>query len=462
MFVPFFSAFVLMSLAGCAMHAATGVTDEPATTARTIVVCSDGAGPKTFTMCVKAPEKHEGRCVVVSAKSEDENQPKVWIGVRLTPVPAPLAAHIGDRGVMILNVVRNSPADKAGLEQYDVVIGCGDQEIKGAQELTEAVGKAEPGKATKLTIIRKGAKQELQITPVERSAEVSMDMKYTEPEESFVDDAVKLYGRALMLGPNGTWITRDLGAMKKLPRALEELKKFDIEINPGLDALQGGLDDVDRKLDLQILRELDESKREAAGEDKNVRVEVKIQLDKDGQSTTITRDADGKIHVTHKDAEGNESSAVYDDAGALEKADPEAFRLYERHSADGAPDLIHTRPHGDLFREYRRDFQVDVEKKLQEALAQAKGAYAQAEAQAEKAAKAAEKELREAHVTIRAHKGQASAAEKEILMVRVDDQGAIRVTVTKDGEKTVYKFKNKEEFKESEPDLYAQVENLLE
>jgi flagellar motor protein MotB len=124
--------------------------------------------------------------------------------------------------------------------------------------------------------------------------------------------------------------------------------------------------------------------------------------------------------------------------------------------------LIHTRPHGDLFREYRRDFQVDVEKKLKEALAQAKGAYAQAEAQAERAAKEAEKGLREAHVAARAHWGQASAAAKEILMVRVDDQGAIRVTVTKDGEKTVYKFKNKEEFKESEPDLYEQVESLLE
>jgi hypothetical protein len=461
MFFPFLTVSVLSCLTGCAMHAAAGPTDEQATPTRTIVVCGDGAGPKTFAMCVKAPEEHEGRCVVVSAKSEDEKQPKVWIGVRLTPVPAPLAAHIGDRGVMILNVVRNSPADKAGLEQYDVVIGSGDQEIKGAQELTEAVGKAEPGKAIKLTIIRKGAKQELQITPAERSAEVSMDMKYTEPEESFVDDAVKLYGRALMLGPNGTWITRDLGAMKKLPRALEELKKFDIDVNVPDDALRG-LDDLDRKLDLQILRELDESKREAAGEDKDVRVEVKIQVDKDGQSTTITRDADGKIHVTHKDAEGKESSAVYDDAGALEKADPEAFGLYERHSADGAPDLIHTRPHGDLFREYRRDFQVDVEKKLKEALAQAKGAYAQAEAQAERAAKEAEKGLREAHVAARAHWGQASAAAKEILMVRVDDQGAIRVTVTKDGEKTVYKFKNKEEFKESEPDLYEQVESLLE
>jgi hypothetical protein len=447
MFFPLFTAFLLPCLVGCAVQTAAGLTDEQATGARTVVVCGDADDAKTVTVRVAAPEGREGRCIVMATEGDS----KVWIGVRLTPVPAPLAAHIGDRGVMIANVVKDSPADKAGLQQYDVVVGFGGQEIKEPEDLTAAVGKAKPGQAVKLAIIRKGAKQELEIKPVERSGEISMDMKYPEPEESFVDDAVKLYGRAYMLGPNGEMTWHDLGALKHMPDGLKELGQ-------SLDKLHGGLNALDRDLDIRILRDLDEKE----AEDQNARVEVRVQVEKDGQTTTIVCEPDGKITVTRKAADGKQTTATYDDADALEKADPEAYELYERHDGGAESELFRVRPHGDLAREYRKEFQIDVEKKVKEALAKAEQAQAQAGTQAEQAMKEAQKKLEQARVVVRAHKGESPEAAKEILLVRVDDKGAIRVTVSQDGEKTVYKFKSKEDFKESEPDLYAQVESLLE
>jgi hypothetical protein len=454
MFFSFLTAFVLPSLAGCAAHAAN-LTDEQTPTARAIVVCGDTDDAKAVTVHVDAPEGCAGRYVIVSADKAGDDEPKVWIGVRLTPVPAPLAAHIGDRGVMIANVVKDSPADKAGLQQYDVVVGFGGHEIKGPEDLTEAVGKAEPGQAVKLAIIRKGTQQELEIKPVERSGEISMDMKYPEPEESFVDDAVKMYGRALMFGPNGQMTWRDLGSLKCLPEGLKDLEK-------SLGKLHGGLDALDRNLDIRILRDLDEKEAQRDAEEKNARVEVRVQVEKDGQTTIIVQDPDGKIHVTHKAADGKETTATYDDADALENGDPEAYKLYEPYDGQAESEWIRVRPHGDLAREYRREFQVDVEKKVKDALARAKEAQAKAEARAEHAAKEAEKKMEQARVTVRAQKGEAPETSKEVLLVRVDDKGAIRVIVKRDNESAAYRFKSKQEFKASEPDLYARVESLLE
>jgi hypothetical protein len=445
---PWFTMLVLSLSIAFVPSTALGLADEQVSTARTVVVCGDGDDAKTVTVHVEAAPECQGRYVVI-AKSAGEDQPKVWIGVRLTPVPAPLAAHIGADGVMIANVVKDSPADKAGLEQYDVIVGFGGSTIKGPQDLTDAIAKAEPGQAAKLTVTRKGAKQELEIKPVERPAETEMEMKYAEPEASSIDDAVKMYGRALMVGPNGQWTSRDLGSLKHMPDTLKGLGQ--------------SLDDLDRNLDFRILRELDEPESAGAAADSSARVEVRVQVEDDGQTTTIMRDPDGKIHVTHKDAEGKESSATYDDADALEKANPEAYKLYERYDGHATSDVIRIRPYGNQARQWRQEFQVDVEKKVNEALAQSLEAYGKASERAAKVAKEAEQELQKKLAEVHARRVEkgAAAPEKEILIVRVDPKGAIHVTVTQDGEKKVYQFKNKDDFKATEPDLYGQVEDAL-
>jgi flagellin-like hook-associated protein FlgL len=450
MFFPFFAALVLSCVVGCAAQAPARTTDEQAAMARAFVVCANPGDDQTITVRVQVPEAEKGRCVVI-AKGKEDSESKVWIGVRLTPVPAPLAAHIGDQGVMIANVVKDSPADKAGLQQYDVVVGFGGQAIKEPEDLTEAVSKAKAGQAVKLTIIRKGAKQELEITPVERSGKISMDMKYPEPEDSFVDDAVKMYGRALMFGPNGQMMLRDLGSLKHLPDELQDLGK-------SLGNLGGGLENLDRNLDLRILRDWKEKENEEADEEQGARVEVRVQVEKDGQTTTIVREPDGKISVTRKAADGKETKATYDDADALEKADPEAYKMYERHDGESHSVWSQVRPHGDLAREYQKQFQIDVEKKLMDTVE----AQAKAQAHAAKAFQEAQKKLEEAAAKVRAQQGEVSGAGPEAVLVRVEANGAIRVIVKRDGESAAYRFKNKEDFKASEPDLYAQVEGLLE
>jgi len=47
-----------------------------------------------------------------------------WIGVQFGPVPKPLASHLQlseGQGQMVLNVLKDSPADVSGIQQYDVI-----------------------------------------------------------------------------------------------------------------------------------------------------------------------------------------------------------------------------------------------------------------------------------------------------------------------------------------------------
>jgi regulator of sigma E protease len=57
--------------------------------------------------------------------------------------------------VMINGVVKNSPAEKAGLKEYDVILKVESKEIKSPNDLTEEVGRYK-GKTVKLEVVGKG------------------------------------------------------------------------------------------------------------------------------------------------------------------------------------------------------------------------------------------------------------------------------------------------------------------
>ncbi len=375
---------------------------------------------------------------------EDVGQgPKVWLGVRFTPVPAPLAAHLGERGVMIANIMKDSPADKAGLEQYDVVIACGDSAIRRPEDLLEALGRVTAGESVKLRIIRKGAERDLEVTPSARPEDGDWKMKYPEPDETLLDDTVRMRGLGLRRGPGGRWEVEELGRLRDLP---EELRKFEIYLGP--DA-PGPDHDIVRRVppgmgpDVLVVPD----------EGEHVRVEITVLSDEDGTKTTVRQDADGKIHVTRVDRDGKETAATYDDLKALEKADAEAYRLLRRVWRPGPPHMIRSWLSPERLRELQRDFQVEIEKKLENMHqylppAQRRGPEP-GEARPEKQGKP--KPPAEAK----------PGGDAEIYVVNVDPQGGIKVVVPKDGGKVTYEFKGRDEFRAAEPELYRKVKDLL-
>jgi hypothetical protein len=395
------------------------------------------------------------KVIVMRTDATDEDAPKVWIGVRLTAVPAPLAAHIGEGGVMIENIVKGSPADQAGLQRYDVVIGYAGDAVKEPQDLSTAVAKSMPGQAVKLTLVRKGARQETTIQPSGRASNV--EWKYDEPDEAVIDSAVKLYGKALEKGKSGQWIMRDLGPLQALPGGLKDLRKFNLRIDPDADSNSNS----DEDLDMHILRGLDGKSFGGTDNEQHVQVQVTVRAKDDGHQTTILTDANGQIEVTKVDAAGKSTTVTYSSPEELEQADPEAYGILDRHAVlPGGGSWWQAIPQH--VKELGREFRVDVEKEVRDAVERAKEVAEKARQEAAAGDTSHKEKHVQRRVEIRKHGDNVTREKTRTLSLRIEDDGSVTVEQAEDGNKTVKKFSGTDDLKANDPELYAKLKNLLE
>jgi len=65
------------------------------------------------------------------------------------------------QGILISGVVQDSPADKAGLEDEDIVIGFNQDKVKDSDHFRKLIENSQPDKAVKLKIIRDGERKVL-------------------------------------------------------------------------------------------------------------------------------------------------------------------------------------------------------------------------------------------------------------------------------------------------------------
>lgn len=389
---------------------------------------------------------------VQAAVTEDQEpappQSSRWIGVRMTPIPEPLAAHIGPAGVMVANVVKNSPADQAGIERYDVIVAFDGQRISDTQDLVMAVTGVEAGSAAAVELIRGGQKRTLAVTPAERPAAGQWEYKYEEPEENVIDRRLDLRGLRLRERPGDGWIIEQLGPLRELPDILEQLKQFDIDLD---------LKNLPQPPDVQV-----EIKPRGAA----ARMEVKIAIDENGNKTAIHRDAEGRFRVEKTDASGKSSSATYENEDAFRQGDPAAYEIYGRHTGRRGPTWFNVRPGRQQLQELQKRYQIEVKEKIERAAEQARKAQEKAQAALREAEKRVQEGARDVHEQTRElvkRLQREAGAAGESLAVQVAQDGSITVFVIRGGKlTTTHKFDSKEDFKAHEPELYEKVRNMLE
>lgn len=106
-------------------------------------------------------------------RSDEEGQPRgssFWLGLECFPLNAALRSHLGladNDGLIIEQVVPDSPAAKAELKQYDVIVKAGDLKVSSLAALMKAVEDAQ-GKELVLEIIRGGKPMTVKSTPAAR------------------------------------------------------------------------------------------------------------------------------------------------------------------------------------------------------------------------------------------------------------------------------------------------------
>ena len=94
------------------------------------------------------------------------------IGVQVAPVDATLRAQLklaAAQGVIVTKVLPESPASKAGVENYDVILEAGEKPVGSLKDLRSQVA-ASGGKKLTIKLLRAGKSRQVSVTPARSGA----------------------------------------------------------------------------------------------------------------------------------------------------------------------------------------------------------------------------------------------------------------------------------------------------
>lgn len=100
-----------------------------------------------------------------------------WIGVTIQPLDNDIARSLGlnnSRGALVSSVVPESPAARAGVQQGDVILSFDGHDISDNRDLTQRVGATPIGGASRIEVLRNGARRSLTIRLAERPSEQTL------------------------------------------------------------------------------------------------------------------------------------------------------------------------------------------------------------------------------------------------------------------------------------------------
>jgi serine protease Do len=97
-----------------------------------------------------------------------------FLGVSLTDITPSLARNLDlpvDEGVGIVQVVAGSPADDAGLQSDDIIVGIEDEEVGNTGDLLEALRRYQAGETVTVRYYRDGTQREADVTLAAQQAQ---------------------------------------------------------------------------------------------------------------------------------------------------------------------------------------------------------------------------------------------------------------------------------------------------
>lgn len=129
---------------------------------------------------------------VIAALKRDGRVERGWLGVHIQSIDEAIAESMqlaDGEGALIAQVQPDSPADRAGLQTGDVIIGFGDEAVEDARALPRMVAATDAGDRVMVTVWRDGEKKSLQVTLGSLPGEETVAMTKTEQAD---DDTPRL------------------------------------------------------------------------------------------------------------------------------------------------------------------------------------------------------------------------------------------------------------------------------
>ncbi len=111
---------------------------------------------------------------------------RAWLGVQLADLTPEIAEGFGigaEKGVVISSVIKDQPAERAGLRRNDVIVEFDGQPVSDLQKFRLKVADTPVGKRVPLVVLRDGRRLNLAVTlgPRDQTALASADRGPTEP-----------------------------------------------------------------------------------------------------------------------------------------------------------------------------------------------------------------------------------------------------------------------------------------
>ncbi len=170
------------------------------------------------------------------------DKPDSYIGVHLSDLSKQLGNYFGvkkGRGVLITEVVEDSPAEEAGLLAGDIIVAIDEDKVNDYEDVLELVGEAEPGEKITVAVMREKRNEKMEVTVGERENEYSfghfdgsfrmpdIDIQIPDIDRSFRDHYLH----------NGNFFDQDelTSDLEDLRDELKNLKKELKEIEKKLD-----------------------------------------------------------------------------------------------------------------------------------------------------------------------------------------------------------------------------------
>ncbi len=175
-----------------------------------------------------------------------------WLGVLIQDVTKELAKSFGldaTKGALVSEVVKDSPAEKAGLERGDVILEFGGIAIDKRNDLPRLVADRGPGAKADLLVLRKGKKKTLTVTLGELKDEALAGRARVEERMGLTVQAItpEMRRHLELVGPGGLLVS---GVEPGSAAAEAGVRRGDVilEVNqrevPDLDAYQSALRDL--------------------------------------------------------------------------------------------------------------------------------------------------------------------------------------------------------------------------
>ena len=170
-----------------------------------------------------------------------------WLGVRIQGVSQEIAESLGlgkPRGAMITSANNGGPAQKAGVQNGDVILSFDGKEVTEMRRLPRIVAEADVGKTVPLTVWRDGKEIELKVKLGELESAEKSEEKLAEGDKSQKDKTENKETKAAGEAVSNTGLTLanlDDSARKKYNLKSDVKGLLVLEVKSGSKAAERGL-----------------------------------------------------------------------------------------------------------------------------------------------------------------------------------------------------------------------------